>query len=397
MKIGLLKEGKNPPDKRVPFSPDQCEEILTKFAQVSIYAHPSPLRCFSDSEYKKKGVVITDDLSMCDVIMGIKEVPLHMLLDNKIFLFFSHTIKKQPYNRELLKKIIEKNIQLVDYETIVDENHKRIIGFGRYAGIVGAYNTFLAYGRKSKKYNLKFAHLLKDKRELEKELLKVNLPSNYKIVLTGSGRVASGAIEVLDFLNIQKVSVGNFVNQTADSPCFVQLKTSDYYTHKDGQLFVNQDFYNTPDNYVSCLASFCQHAHMLITGHYHAPGNPILLTQEEIRKSFLFIDVVGDISCDIAGPIGSTIRPSTISSPLYGYDKISGLEADYMNQDSLVVMAVDNLPCSLPQDASIDFGHTFINKILPDLLSKQEIISRATITKNGKLTSRYNYLSDYIN
>ena len=157
MKIGLLREGKVPPDKRVPFSPDQCTNIMSIYPHISIYIQPSDNRCFLDSEYQKNGVFLAENLSMCDVIMGVKEVPINMLIEDKVFFFFSHTIKKQPYNKLLLKKIIEKKIQLIDYETLLDDNKKRIIGFGRYAGIVGAYNSFLAYGKKSRKFNLKFA------------------------------------------------------------------------------------------------------------------------------------------------------------------------------------------------------------------------------------------------
>ena len=397
MKIGLLREGKMPPDKRVPFSPIQCRDIVKKYPTISIYIQPSSIRCFPDSEYKKNGVILTEDLSLCDVIMGVKEVPINMLIPNKLFFFFSHTIKKQPYNQELLKTIIQKKIQLVDYETLIDHNNNRIIGFGRYAGIVGCYNTFLAYGKKSKLYDLKFAHLLSDKKELEKELLKVKLPRTLKIILTGSGRVSNGAIEILDLLNIKKVSKKDFLTTQFDIPIYTQLLPSDYYERKDGNIGKKEDFYMNPNEYQSSLFKFCAHANILITGHYHAPNNPILLSKENINNKLFKIEVLGDISCDIAGPIASTVRPSTIEHPLYGYNKFSGLEDDYNKEANLVVMAVDNLPCSLPKDASIDFGKVFIEKVLPDLLHKREIIENGSITLNGQLTNRFTYLSDYIN
>ena len=396
MKIGLLKEGKIPPDKRVPFSPAQCAHIMNIYPKVSICIQPSLNRCFSDKDYVKKGVFLQQDLSDCDVIMGVKEVPVDMLLDQKLFFFFSHTIKKQPYNKILLQKIIQKKIQLVDYETLVDDKNKRIIGFGRYAGIVGCYNTFLAYGYKTKKYHLSFAHLLDSKKDLEKELLKVELPSDFKIILTGSGRVASGVIEILDCLGVKKISKEDFINNDFNYPTYVQLSPLDYNERIDGKAISKDDFYSFPERYQSCLLNYAIHANMLITGHYYASNSPTILSRKDFRCPSLNIEVVGDISCDIDGPIGCTIRPSTIQSPIYGYNPSTEKEDDYTDKNNIVVMAVDNLPCSLPKDASIDFGQTFIDQVLPDLISKRVIVSRATIAMDGELSKRFRYLSDYI-
>lgn len=395
MKIGIIKEGKCPPDKRVPLSPEQCKYIVDNYSSVSIYVQSSEIRCFTDEEYIHNGLKIVDELSFCDIILGVKEVPIDMLLKNKVFLFFSHTIKKQPYNQELLKQIINKHIQLIDYETLVYDNGKRVLGFGRYAGIVGAYNTFLAYGLKTKKYNLSYAHGLANKSQLDDQLLNVRLPSNFKIILTGEGRVAQGAQEILEILNIKKVSKNDFVSMNFNYPVYVQLLPSDYYVRSHEILFDKKDFYQKPGDYKSCLRDFSIHADMMITGHYHAPNNPFLLSKEDLKKHKK-LKVIGDISCDINGPIGSTIRPSTISQPVYGYNRITGLEDDLNQGDSIAVMAVDNLPCSLPKDASIDFGSVLIQKVLPELISNGDIISRGTITKNGQLTKRFSYLSDYI-
>ena len=395
MNIGLIKEGKFPPDKRVALSPEQCQDIMRNFSSVSIYVQSSTIRCFTDEEYINLGIEVVDDLSFCDVILGVKEVPIDMLLDNKIFFFFSHTIKKQSYNQTLLKQIIKKNIQLIDYETLVDDNGKRVIGFGRYAGIIGAYNTFLSYGLKTNEYVLSYAHKLLNKNQLDRQLSCVKLPSNFKIVLTGKGRVSQGAQEVLEILNIKKVSKHDFVNMNFNHPVYVQLLPSDYYIKNHHISFDKTDFYNNPIDYKSCLHDFITHADMLITGHYHAPDNPFLLSKKDLEKN-IKLKVVGDISCDINGPIGSTIRPSTINEPIYGYNRTTGLEDDLGNEDVIAVMAVDNLPCSLPQDSSIDFGSVFINKVLPELLSTGDMIFKGTITKDGKLTKRFNYLSDYI-
>jgi len=396
MKIGLLREGKNPPDRRVPFSPVQCKIILDTYSDISLAIQPSEIRCFSDLEYKKNGVDVQESLSDCDIIMGVKEVPLNMLVDNKIFLFFSHTIKKQPYNQNLLKTIIAKNIQLIDYETLIDEHNKRIIGFGRYAGIVGAYNSFLAYGKKSKTYDLKPPQFLNGKNELENELLKVKLPKDFKIILTGGGRVASGVVEVFKVLNVKKIEKDDFLHRNTNHPSYVQLMPIDYHEKKDGSFKSKKDFYNNPNNYKASLLKFCCQGDMLITGHYYHPNSPILLSAKDIQNKFFSLKVIGDISCDIAGPIASTIRPSTIEDPLYGYNRLSAQEDDYLKEGVLVVMAVDNLPCSLPKDASSHFGNVFIHHILQDLIEMGPVSMKGSITLNGSLTDRFKYLSDYV-
>ena len=396
MKIGILKEGKNPPDKRVPFSPEQCSQILKSHPNISMFIQPSDNRCFSDLEYLECGVNLEEDLSDCDVLMGVKEVPIDMLIKEKIFFFFSHTIKKQPYNKKLLQNIIKNRIQLIDYETLLDVNGKRIIGFGRYAGIVGCYNTFLAYGKKTKKYHLEFANLLEDKTCLERELSKVLLPDNLKIILTGTGRVSSGVVEVLEFLGIKKISKKDFLNKEFNYPTYVQLNHMDYNERIDGYPSSKQDFYNSPHQYRSSILKYVLCADIFITGHYFAPNSPIILSRSDIRHKLFKIKVVGDISCDINGPIGCTLRPSTINDPIYGYNPVNEMEDDYNKDNVVAVMAVDNLPCSLPKDASIDFGRVFINKILDELLSNGPMISQATIAVDGYLTDRFSYLSDYI-
>jgi len=396
MNIGLIKEGKIPADKRVPFSPKQCAQIMQLYPAISLYAHPSKNRCFLDSEYKKNGVILTDDLSVCDIIMGVKEVPVNMLLDEKIFFFFSHTIKKQPYNKLLLKSILEKKIQLIDYETLVGEDNKRIIGFGRYAGIVGCYNSFLAYANKTDAYKMSPPQLVRDKKELYNELKNIVLPQDFKIILTGTGRVANGAIEVLDEIGVKKVSKIDFLNQVFNDPVYVQLDYLDYYERIDNEIGSKKHFYNHPNQYKSILLKYAKISNMLIAGHYFAPENPVILSKSDINHNEFNIEVIADISCDIDGPIGSTIRPSTISAPVYGYHPSKGIEDDYRKDGVIAVMAVDNLPCALPRDASIHFGDVFIRRILPDLVHMGGIINRASITFDGKLTNRFNYLSDYV-
>ena len=398
-KLGIIREGKTPPDKRVPLTPKQCRELLDTYSNLEIYVQPSPIRAFPDSAYEAEGIELREDLSNCDLLIGVKEVPLNMLISNKKYMFFSHTFKGQPYNRNLLRAILEKKITLIDYEVLTTSSGKRLLGFGRYAGVVGCYNAMLAVGKKYGFYDLKPAHQCHSRKEVEEELKKVNLPASFKIVMTGTGRVANGALEIMDLLPIQKVSPEEYLKGKFDKPVYTQLSSSDYVKPKDGSEFVKSDFYNDPSNYESNFMRFARESDLFVTCHYWDQDAPDLFSREDAKDSLFRIKVVADISCDIDGPVGSTLRASTIADPFYGYDPATESETDFMNPRAIGVMAVDNLPCELPKDASEDFGREFIKNIIPELLDEKEseIIQRATqTTPEGELTEDYQYLSDYV-
>ena len=395
MKIGVIKEGKTPPDKRVPLTPKQCAFLKQKFS-FEIVVQPSNIRCFSDQEYADEGILLQNDLSDCDLILGVKEVPIKNLISNKTFVFFSHTIKKQPYNQNLLKKIIQQNIQLIDYEVLTGEDGKRVLGFGRYAGIVGCYNAFLTYGLKTDSFNLKPAHLCFDKKEMESELKKVNI-NNLKIILTGSGRVSQGAKEILDLLKIQYVSKSDYLNSSFNDNVCVILNAVDYYKRMDGKDALRSDLYKNPSLFESCLLGYLSDTDILITGHFYDSNAPYLLTRNDFKVNNSRLQVVADISCDIDGPIGCTIKPSTIADPIYGYNPITEKEDDYKKDNVVAVMAVDNLPCELPRDASDFFGNELITTFFPNLINDEiNMINGATITKSGDLNDGFEYLKDYI-
>ena len=399
IKIGILREGKVPPDKRVPLTPAQCKKVEAIYPHVKIIVQPSPVRSFKDQEYIDAGISLSEDLSVCDIIMGVKEVNVEDLIPNKKFMFFSHTFKKQPYNRELLKAVLEKKIQLIDYEILKNTSNKRVIGFGRYAGIVGAYNGFLTYGQKHGYYNLKRANQCVNRVEVEEELKKVELPANTKIVLTGFGRVGHGAREILDLLPITEVSPEEFLNKKFDSPVYTQLELEDYYDPKNGGEFDKKEFYSTPENYKSSFGKYVSEADMYIPCHYWSNKADVIITNEDLKKENRRISVIADISCDIAGPIASTIRPSTIASPVYGYDPQTQSEVDFMNENAIAVMAVDNLPCELPLDASEDFGNELIKEVFDSLFLEDtsKMIERGSETDlNGNLMPDYAYLKDYV-
>ena len=399
MKIGLIREGKVPPDKRVALSPEQCREFANRYPELEIIVQPSPIRAYADEEYRRLGFELREDLSDCNVLIGIKEVPIKMLIPGKKYLFFSHTFKQQPYNRDLLVAILKNKIQLIDYEAVVNREGKRLLGFGRYAGIVGCYNTFLAYGKRTQSYVLKPANQCHDRKEMEGELAKVRLPGGLKIVMTGDGRVGKGALEIINRLGIRRVSPADFLDQQFDDPVYTQLKVSDYHKRIDGAAFTNQDFYADPSGFKSVFMDYARVANVYIACHYWDAKAPYIFTREDAKAEDFHLKVVGDISCDIDGPVASTLRPSTIEAPLYGYDSQAERETAFDREDAITVMAVDNLPCELPRDASEDFGNELMEKVLPHLLGEDSegIIERASeTTLDGVLSPHFSYLQAYV-
>ena len=397
MKFGIIRERKNPPDRRVVLSPTECQNVLSKYPEAQIRVESSPIRVFSDSEYSEKGIQVVTDMSSCDVLLGVKEVPIDALIPNKKYFFFSHTIKKQPYNRELLRAILEKNIELYDHEVITNPKGARLVAFGRYAGIVGAYNGFRAYGLKYDLFQLPKAESLLDQQALIAELKKIELP-NIKILLTGKGRVGNGAKEMLDAMGLREVSSNEYLTNTFQEPVYCQIDVSYYVKRKDGIKRNKADFFQNPGEYQSDFFRYAKVTDFYIAGHFYGDGAPYLYTREDVKHPDFKIKVVADISCDIDGPVASTIRPSTIAEPIYGYDPATESETDYKAEDAIAVMAVDNLPCELPRDASVGFGEAFSKHVIPSFFNKDKdgILQRARMTQNGRLTPRYAYLQDYV-
>ena len=398
LSIGLIREGKVPPDKRVPFSPAQVREIQQLFPGISLQVQHSELRCYRDDEYAALGIPVTEDVSGCDILMGIKEVPVDMLVAGKTYLFFSHTIKKQPYNRKLLRAILDRNIRLIDYETLKDTQGNRLVAFGRYAGIVGAYNGLWTYGHKTGAFSLRRAYECFDVNDLKLELRKVVMPG-VKIILTGSGRVARGAMETLDTAGIRKVSPQDFLERTWDEPVYVQLGSADYHFRKEGGDFNRFEFHSNPERYGSRFTDFIRVSDILLAGAYWNPKAPVLFTREDMLQPWFRVSTIADITCDIRGSVPSTVRASTISDPVYDYDPATGTEAPpFSGAGKFTVMAIDNLPCELPRSASEEFGHDLIDRILKPLLDGDidHIIERATIAENGRLTSGFSYLQHYV-
>lgn len=395
--FGIIKERKNPPDRRVVLSPEACKAITERFPQAKLLAEPSDIRVFPDTQYAEAGVEVTSDLSDADVLLGVKEVPVDALIPNKKYFFFSHTIKKQPYNRELLQAVLAKGIELYDHEVITNEKGQRLVAFGRYAGLVGAYNGIRAYGLKHELFEMPKAETLPDLKAMKAVLQSYQLPA-IKIVLTGTGRVGSGAKEILEAMNIQEVTIDDYLTKPFEGPVFCQLEALDYNKHKSGEEHSIHNFYFHPEEYESSFMRFAEVSDMFVAGHFYGQGSPYLFTRQDAKAPEFKIDVVADISCDIDGPVASTIRPSTIEDPIYGYDPETESEVDFMTPGAIAVMAVDNLPCELPADASEGFGHSFIEHVIPAFFNgdAEGILERARMTSNGKLTERFSYLQDYV-
>ena len=395
-RIGILREEKAPIDKRVPLTPNICVELINRYPNVEIIIQPSNVRCYSNEEYSEVGFSIEEDLSTCDLLMGVKEVPSELLIPEKKYFFFSHTVKKQPHNKKLMQAMLKKKIQMIDYEMLTDGSKNRIVSFGRYAGIVGAYNGILGYGKKYGLFSLKPANICRDRVEMESELKRVALP-NLKIALTGGGRVANGAIETLSTLKLRRVTPDEFLRISFHEPVYCQLNPRDYVERKEDGNFDLHDFFNRPDRFVSTFPQYTRAADIYISAHYWDPRAPKMFEISDVKAPGFKLSVVADITCDVPGSVPTTIRPTSIEDPFYGYNLYKDREDSPFCSESMCVMAVENLPSELPRDASEGFGVDLLEHVLPSAISEDPdgIIERASICQDGYLNPSFQYLSEY--
>ncbi len=397
MKIGIIKEGKTPPDKRVGLTPSHCARLKQAYPKLEIKVQRSPIRCFADEEYAAAGIELVDNVNECDVIFGVKEVKFEMLAEGKTMFFFSHTIKKQPYNRDLLQEILKKKVRMIDYETLTYSNGFRVLGFGRYAGIVGAYNALIAHGKRYNSFELKPAFQCEDMKEMGREMKKADI-GNVKIIISGGGKVAKGSKETLNAAGIREVSIPEFLNETFDEPVYCNADILDYH-EKNGKAPANfGEFVADSTAWENTFAKFTKVADIFISAHFWDNKSAHFFTEEDVKSDDFKVKVIADITCDIKGSIPTTLRPSTIADPIYGYGRTTGEEADAYAENSITIMAVDNLPCEVPKDASEGFGQDLIDKIIPLFLDNdsEKILERATIAQDGKLTEYFSYLQDYV-
>ena len=397
MKIGLIREWKQPADKRVALTPDLCKEFKVRYPMVELVVEESPDRTFLAKEYIDAGIPVVKDVSDCDILIGIKEVPIDKLIPNKTYLFFSHTIKAQPYNRDLLLAILEKNISLIDYEPLTWKDGGRILGFGKWAGVVGAYNAFLTWGKKSGKFDLPAAYETNDYEESMALLKELDL-GKLRVVFTGNGRVADGIREVLEIMKIKEASPQEFISQPPKGAYFTQLTSWDLYHRKDGGPWDINHYYKHHSAYCSEFDNFLPYTDILINGMYWEEDMPVLFEKNDTKSKNFDIKVIADITCDVEGSVPITMEATDIYNPTFGWCRSKQKQVEPYGEDTIDVMAVTNLPTEMPKNASAEFGTLMLDHILPLLIEgdKDGIIKRGRMTENGKLTKEFDYLQSFV-
>ena len=393
--IGLIREGKIPADNRVALTPAQCKWLCKHFDDVKVTVQQSDNRCYPDKEYLQAGMEVKEDISECNVLLGIKEVPVEMLIDGKTYLFFSHTKKMQPHNRQLFKTILDKKITLIDYECLEHEDGTRIIGFGFFAGIVGAHNGMMAYGNRTKNFQLQRVGTVNSFQKLIHTYFGLKLP-NIKIAVTGSGRVAHGVLEIMNLLGVHEVEPDEFLEREFTYPAYVHLKGGNLYVNKHNGKYNREDFHAHPENYTCTFTDFLTQTDILMNGVYWEKNIPRLFELEDMRNPDFRIKTIADITDDTNGSIPCNLGDSSIEDPVYGVNRFSFEKTTPYQPDSVDVMAVGNLPNELPRDASRYFGEQLIKYVLDDIRKGgSEVIAKATMIDKGKLTAPFAYLTDY--
>jgi len=400
LKVGILRETKNPPDRRVPLTPPQIVALEELYPSVEFFVQPSDYRCYSNEEYEYLDIPLKEDLRDCDILLGVKEVDIRTFISEKTYLFFAHVVKKQPHNLGMFKEMVDRKLSLIDFEYLTSDKGQRVVAFGRHAGIVGAYNGLRARGIKTNKFKLKPAYQCHDLDEMWAGLRLIELKQGLKILVTGDGRVAHGAIETLGVANVVEVKFNDYLTRDFDVPVFCRIGPEHYAKHKNNHEFDFAHFAKNPQEYESTFRPYTKVTDLLITGHYWDPRSPIFFSREDMKKDDFRISVIADISCDVNGPIPSTIRATTISDPFYAWNPfLETEEPAFSRPTNITVMSIDNLPGELPRDASLAFGNMLMSNVLHDLLTQtaSPMIERATILRDGKLTPRYVYLTEYLN
>ncbi len=395
LQIGLIREGKIPQDNRVALTPAQCKWLQKNFNDIKVAVQPSPNRCYADIEYERAGVEVKEDLSGCNLLLGIKEVPVEMLLAGKTYMFFSHTKKLQPYNQKLFRAIIDKKITLIDYECLEHDDGTRIIGFGFFAGIVGAHNGMMAYGNRTGAYKLGRVHTVNSFQKLVHTYFGLKLP-NIKIAVTGTGRVAHGVLEIMNLMGVHEVEPDEYLEGEFAYPVYVHLKGADLYMHKKTGRYARNDFHTNPQDYNCHFTDYLAHTDILMNGIYWEKTIPRLFEMEDLRRKDFRIKTIADITDDRNGSVPCNFGDSTIDNPIYGVDRSTfEMTAPYL-PGSVDVMAVGNLPNELPRDASRYFGEQMIKFVLDDIRTGgSKAIDKATLVKNGELNEPFLYMKEY--
>ncbi len=427
MIFGIRREDKSVWERRVPVVPSDVKELMDRGYRFVV--QPSPIRIFPDQEYVRVGAEVKEDLSECDVILGVKEIPPAKLLPGKIYMFFSHTIKGQPYNMPMLKKLLELGCTLIDYERIVDERGRRLIFFGHFAGYAGFVDTLWAFGKRLEAEGIenpfsslqpahRYPSLEKIKEELKKlaEKIKKGLPEEIVplvIGIAGYGNVSRGVQELLDLLPVIEVDPHHlsevFSSPKGDVVYKVVFKEEHMVEPLEGD-FDLQDYYQNPQRYRSVFARYLPYLTIFINAIYWDARYPRLVTKEDLKRLYSEgrprLRVIGDISCDIEGAVEATVKSTDPSNPVYVYDVEKGEAVDGVEGKGPVILAVDILPSEIPKEAS-EYFSSVLKNFLPAIaeadfslpfekLNLPPELRRAVIVYKGELTPDYRYLSKFI-
>ena len=396
MKVGVLRETRRWDDRRVGITPATARLITDSYPNIELYVQSSKVRIHPDREYSELGISVVDNIDHCDLLIGIKEVDEEELIPGKTYLIFSHVGKQQPYNRNFFREMVQKKITLIDYEYLTDKNNNRLVAFGFWAGVVGAYYAFMGIAKKTGNAELPPPEMCRNLEDLHKKLKTIKIPS-LKLLVTGGGRVASGALEIIRATGIKEVVPHDFLEMEYDFPVFTRLDPEDYAERKEGK-FNRNEFYSDPRSYQSTFQRYLSVTDVFIPCHFWDNRAPVFFTKEQVRSADFSISLIADISCDINGPVPTTIRTSTIENPFYDIDPSDLSEKQaFSSPGYITVMAVDNLPTALPLDASRTFSDDLYNQVFPYLFGTddQGIIERGTILKNGQLTKPFDYLKNF--
>jgi saccharopine dehydrogenase (NAD+, L-lysine-forming) len=395
IKIGLIRETKIPADNRVAFTPAQCKWIQKSFSNVKVLVESSSDRCYSDREYSAHGIHVTNDLSDCDILLGIKEVSPELLIPGKTYLFFSHTKKKQAYNQKLFKTILDRKITLIDYECLAHDDGQRILGFGFFAGVVGAHNGIMAYGNRTGTYSLPRVKAQKSFRELIHTYFGIKLPE-IKIAITGSGRVSLGVLEIMNLLDVIQVEPEDYLARKYSYPVFTQLKGADLYKRKSDGRYNRDEFHEDPSKYQSLFYPYTKVTDILMNGIYWDEQMPRLFENIHLKANDFAIQTIADITDDKGGSVPCNLGDNSIEDPVYGVNRSTLQKTAPYIKGSVDIMAVGNLPNELPRDASRYFGEQLLKHVFADLVGAgSPIIERATMVKEGKITEEFGYLKEY--
>ena len=427
--LGIRREDKNKWEKRVPITPEHLREMKNNHNIESI-VQKSPIRVFTDKEYEKKGIKVRDDLNICPVIFGVKEMPLSFFEENKTYVFFSHIIKGQKYNMPMLKEMIDKKCSLIDYEKITDEKGRRLVFFGRYAGLAGMTDTLWAFGQKLDikgiktpfsdiKQTIKYDNLEKLKKHLLTIAEKIEKKGlNEKITplvvgFTGYGNVSKGAQEIIDCLPIREIRPSqleeiedNYENNLVYKVVF---KENDIVEPIDDEEFDLEKYYHNPELFRPIFTKYIPHISILMNCIYWDERYPKLITKKYLKKQYfdeMKLQIVGDISVDVGGAIEFTEKVTSPDQPVFIYNPNKNSISDGVKGDGIAVMAVDNLPCELPRESSEVFSDSllpFIPYIVKadynksyDKIDLPDKIKKALILHKGKLTPDYEYINKFL-